>query len=149
MSQRDFMSLSGAESVKRIAFDDAEVVGLFAGGHLLIVRGEAPCLNMDVRLSPLIYIDCPEYWGIEVVGTLPGGICLPAVKPFVVAIPLAGATGSKGIEVLGANEIFDPGWAAAAGLLRPRRTWTPTWGGEWEAGFSPWRERQRPARARG
>ncbi|MDJ0978243.1 MAG: hypothetical protein QNI87_06885 [Erythrobacter sp.] len=56
---------------------------------------------MDVRLSPMIYIDCPEYWGIEVEGSLPGGFCMTAMKPFTVTIPLAGITGSKGIEVIG------------------------------------------------
>jgi len=56
-----------------------------------------------VRLSPLIYIECPEHWGIEVLGFLPGNICLTAMKPYAVAIPLTGITGYKGIEVLGAR----------------------------------------------
>ena len=103
MSLRDFAASPAAQSVHRIDFDSAEVVGGFAGGYILIVRGEAPCLNMNVSLSPLIYIDCPEYWGIEVLGTLRGNICLTAMKPFVVTIPLTGVIGYKGIEVLGAR----------------------------------------------
>ena len=58
---------------------------------------------MTVRLSPLIYIRQPEYWGIEVVGSLPG-FCLTALAPYTVSIPLAGITGTKGIEVIGANK---------------------------------------------
>jgi len=102
MSLRDFAALAAAESVRRINFDSAEVVNV-AGRNILIVRGEAPCLNMNVSLSPLIYIECPEYWGIEVIGSLPGCICLTAMKPFVLALPLDGIIGSKGIEVLGAR----------------------------------------------
>ena len=61
---------------------------------------------MQVDLSPLIYIDCPEYWGIEVIGRLPGGVCLTAVKPFTISLPLDGGNiiGSLGIEVIGANK---------------------------------------------
>jgi hypothetical protein len=103
MSLRDFAAAPAAESIRRINFDSAEIVGNFPGGYILIVRGEAPCLNMEVRLSPLIYIECPEYWGIEVLGSLPGNICLTAMKPFVEIILLTGITGCKGIEVLGAR----------------------------------------------
>jgi hypothetical protein len=103
MSLRDFAAAEAAQSVRRIDFDSCEVVGNFPGGDVLIVRGEAPCLNMEVRLSPLIYIDCPEYWGIEVLGSLAGNICLTAMKPYCLAIRLDGITGSRGIEVLGAR----------------------------------------------
>ena len=103
MSLRDFAAAPAAESVRRIHFDSAEVVGGFPGGYILIVRGEAPCLNMEVSLSPLIYIECPDYWGIEVLGTLRGNFCLTAMRPYVVTIPLTGITGYKGIEVLGAR----------------------------------------------
>ena len=103
MSLRDFAAADAAQSVRRIHFDTADVVGNFPGGHILVVTGQAPCINMEVRLSPLIYIDCPEYWGIEVVGSLPGGFCLPTVRPYALAIPLRGVTGYRGIEVLGAR----------------------------------------------
>lgn len=103
MSVREFAAAGAAQSVRRINFDSAEVVPGFPGGFILIVRGEAPCVNMEVRLSPLVYIECPDYWGIEVLGSLPGGICLTAMKPFALAIPLTGITGYRGIEVLGAR----------------------------------------------
>lgn len=103
MSLREFAAAGPAESVRLIGFHSCEIVGNFPGGDILIVRGEAPCLNMRIRLSPRIYIDCPEYWGIEVTGSLRGGICLTAIKPYVVSIPLAGIVGYKGIEVIGSR----------------------------------------------
>jgi hypothetical protein len=103
MSLREFMAEPAAQSIRRINFDSCEVVGNFPGGDVLIVRGQAPCLNMIVALVPMIYINCPEYWGIEVIGYLPGSFCLTAMQPFVLTIPLAGITGSRGIEVLGAR----------------------------------------------
>ena len=99
-----FKQLRSASSYKLIAFDDAQVVpGIVNDTYFLVVSGEAPCLNMEVALVPLIYIDCPDYWGIEVTGTVKGGICLTAMKPYHVTIPLAGVTGRKGIEVMGGN----------------------------------------------
>ncbi|ODS00696.1 hypothetical protein AUC68_13985 [Methyloceanibacter methanicus] len=73
------------------------------GAKLLVVEGEAPCANMQVSLMPLVYIRQPEYWGIEVIGYLEGGICLPTVKPYTAAIRLDGIIGTEGIEVIGAN----------------------------------------------
>ena len=104
MNQDLLDQLQPASSARRISFDEAEVVpGIVPDTYFLIVRGTAPCLNMSVSLLPLIYIRCPEFWGIEVVGTLPGGFCLDTIKPYCVSIPLTGITGSKGIEVLGSN----------------------------------------------
>jgi hypothetical protein len=96
--------LQAASSSKLIAFDAAEVIGGFLNDtYFLVARGKAPCLNMDVRLVPRIYIDCPEYWAIELTGTLHGGFCLEAVKPYAVTLSLAGVTGSRGIELVGGN----------------------------------------------
>lgn len=105
MAEYDLSKQPAAQSSRLINFDKAEVrPGFVPNTWILIVSGEAPCLNMDVSLVPLIYIRCPEYWGIEVVGTLPQGFCLTAVKPYTVSLPLTGVTGSKGIEVIGANK---------------------------------------------
>jgi hypothetical protein len=91
-------------SVRLINFTKARIVpGFVSGTWILIVSGTKPCLNMTVRLSPLIYIRQPEYWGIEVVGSVPG-FCLPAMAPYTVSLPLAGIVGTKGIEVIGANK---------------------------------------------
>ncbi|GGO66928.1 hypothetical protein [Nonomuraea cavernae] len=63
---------------------------------------------MKVRLSPLVYVQRPEYWGIEVIGMLPG-IGLPALAPYTESLPLDSVLGTKGIEVIGAatRETFD------------------------------------------
>jgi hypothetical protein len=110
MSQKLLDTTKSASSSRIIDYDGAEVVpGIVPDTWFLVIRGEAPCLNMEVSLAPLIYVTCPEYWGIEVVGTLAGGFCLDAIKPYVVTIPLSGITGSRGIEVIGTNrsETFD------------------------------------------
>ena len=101
----EFLNAPTPSSVRLINFDKAEVItGIVPRKYILVVSGTAPCLNMHVSLSPLIYIKQPDYWGIEVVGSLPGGICLRALKHYTVSIPLDGITGKKGIEVIGAGK---------------------------------------------
>lgn len=91
-------------SVRLISFTKARIVpGIVSGTWILIVTGNKPCWNMTVRLSPLIYIRRPDFWGIEVVGSVPG-FCLPAIAPYTVSLPLAGITGTRGIEVIGSNK---------------------------------------------
>lgn len=75
----------------------------FPPQFILQVTGTKPFLNMEVQLEPLVFIQQPESWGIEVVGRLPGGIGLPALAPYDVTIPLSGITGTRGIEVIGAS----------------------------------------------
>jgi hypothetical protein len=92
-----------SESVRLIDFERAEVrPGFLPGTYILVVSGTKPYLNMQVALSPLVYVRQPEYWGIEVIGSLPG-IGLPALAPYTVSLPLDGIRGSIGIEVIGAN----------------------------------------------
>lgn len=91
-----------AKSVRLINFRQAKVVRVKANHYVLVVAGNKPFLNMQVHLSPLIYIVQPDYWGIEVVGVLPG-IGLPVVAPYQVHISLDGILGKKGIEVIGAT----------------------------------------------
>jgi hypothetical protein len=93
-----------SQSCKLIDFDEAEVrPGIVNGTWFLVVRGNAPCANMRVELVPLIYIQRPDYWEIEVVGCVPGPLCLPQVKPFTEVLPLNGILGTAGIEVVGAS----------------------------------------------
>ena len=66
------------------------------------MSGTKPYLNMRVELVSYVYVQQPDYWEIEVVGCLPG-IGLPAEAPYTVALPLAGVTGKRGIEVVGAT----------------------------------------------
>ncbi|GAA3571445.1 hypothetical protein GCM10022419_060380 [Nonomuraea rosea] len=99
----NFAELPQSNSVRLIDFEDVRVVpGIVPNSFILIVSGTKPYLNMKVSLSPLVYIKQPEFWGIEVVGSLPG-IGLPATAPYTVSLPLDGILGTKGIEVIGAN----------------------------------------------
>lgn len=94
------------ESCWIIDFEKAEVVTLesLPPQYVLVVSGSKPYANMKVELLPRIYIRQPEHWGIEVVGCLPGGIGIPALAPYTVSVPLAGVTGTEGVEVVGATE---------------------------------------------
>lgn len=102
---RAYADLPRTESVRLIDFDLAEVLTLesFPPQFVLVVTGTKPFLNMEVELVPLVFVRQPEFWGIEVVGRLPGGIGLTAVAPYTVSINLSGITGTEGIEVIGAT----------------------------------------------
>lgn len=107
LKKRDVKHVSGepSASYQLLDFDTAHVVpGFVNETFILIVSGIKPYLNMEVALSPLIYVRQPEYWGIEVVGWIPGGIGLPAFGGYTVSKDLTGITGTKGIEVIGAND---------------------------------------------
>ncbi len=100
-----YEALPKVGSYRLIEFEWTEVVTLrsFPPQFLLRVGGTKPYANMRVNLSPLVYIRQPEYWGIEVVGHLRGGILLPAEVPYEVSLPLSGITGTRGVEVIGAT----------------------------------------------
>lgn len=85
---------------RRLAFASHEIQHK-ASGRWLVVKGEAPCLNMQVGLEPFYYIEKPDYWQIELVGSVPGGVCLEAVQPFETAILLDNVLGHKGVELIG------------------------------------------------
>ena len=105
MDDFNFAAQPQCESCRLIDYESFEVIpGIVNNTFFLTVKGVKPCLNMEVSLSPLSYVTCPEYWGIEIVGCLPGGICLPAIGNYDVVIPLAGVTGYKGIELIGASK---------------------------------------------
>jgi len=101
---RAFQALRPAQSCRVIDFDTAQIITLKTSPprHVLIVSGVKPYLNMEVSLTPLVYIQQPDYWGIEVVGCLPE-IGLPATAPYTVRLDLAGTIGKQGIEVIGAK----------------------------------------------
>jgi hypothetical protein len=92
------------ESTVLIDFSEATVIaGFVTDTYILTVEGKKPYVNMQVSLIPRIYVVQPEYWEIEVVGSLPG-IGLPALKAYSVFIPLEGIRGKKGIKVIGSNQ---------------------------------------------
>ncbi len=100
----NYNDLPQPKSVRLIDFDKIDIrPGIVNGTYILIVSGMKPYLNMEVRLIPLVYVQQPEYWGIEVTGMLPG-MGLPAETPYCATIPLDGIRGKKGIEVIGANK---------------------------------------------
>jgi len=102
---RVHQDLPKADSQRLIDFERAQILTLesFPPQFVLRVTGTKPFLNMEVQLVPLMFVQQPEFWGIEVVGRLPGGIGLPALAPYDVSIPLSGIIGTKGIEVIGAS----------------------------------------------
>lgn len=105
VSAFNLASNPASQSCRLIDFDKATVrPGILPNTFFLTVEGTKPCVNMRVDLIPLVYVTCPDFWGIEVVGCLPDGICLTQTAPYQVTIPLAGITGSAGIEVIGANK---------------------------------------------
>ncbi len=101
---RAFQALPTPQSCRVIDFDSAQVITLPTQPprYVLVVSGNKPYLNLEVSLTPLVYIRQPEYWGIEVVGCLPE-VGLPAVVPYVVRRDLTGTVGTCGIEVIGAS----------------------------------------------
>lgn len=116
-----FLKAPTPSSLRLIDFSRAEVrPGFVTGTYILIVSGTKPYLNMTVRLSPRIYIRRPEYWGIEVIGSLPG-MGLPATAPYSVSLPLDGILGTKGIEVIGARKTkrFDVPPKGQGGSTKP------------------------------
>jgi len=100
----DLPGVPGAQSSRCLNFERAEVLTLESDPpqYLLNVSGTKPHLNMEVELVPLTYIRQPEYWGIEVVGSL-RGVGLPTPRRYTVSLPLTGFIGSQGIEVIGAD----------------------------------------------
>ncbi len=69
----------------------------------LVVSGYKPSSNLEVVLSPVMYIRQPEYWEIDVRGCA-RGIGLPVLTPYTASLRLGGTIGTRGIEVVGANQ---------------------------------------------
>jgi len=98
-----FDNLERARACAVIDFEEAHLVGGFAGGWYVYAEGTKPWITMKVMLVPLVYVDQPEYWEIEVVGCL-SGIGLPALAPYTTdLLDLNGIIGTRGVEIVGAN----------------------------------------------
>jgi hypothetical protein len=84
-----------SRACRLLDFEKVEVrPGFVPRTFILIVSGTKPYANMTVELRPLTSFQQPEYWGIEVVGCLPG-FGLPVVAPYTVSLPLDGVTGRR------------------------------------------------------
>jgi hypothetical protein len=92
-------TVDGTPEPRVVAFDTARVVT----DRVLEVTGTKPFVNLRVDLVPVVYVRQPDFWEIEVVGSLPG-IGLPPAVPYTVSMPLGAAMGRCGIEVVGANQ---------------------------------------------
>ena len=100
---RELKSLPPPTMCRLINFDDAQVVpGFVPKTWFLIVHGKKPMASMTVQLTPLIYIQQPDYWGIEVVGCQ-HGFGIPVVVPYSAVLDISHVLGKHGIEVIGAN----------------------------------------------
>jgi hypothetical protein len=97
--------LPKAGSYRLVDFERVEVLTLRSFPQFpLWVRGTKPFANSSMDLSPVAHTRQPEYWGIEVVGRLRGGVPLPAEVPYEVSVLLSGITGTRGVEVIGASQ---------------------------------------------
>lgn len=96
--------LPAPRSCRVVQFEKAEIVTRHSlpPQHVVVVSGTKPA-SMKIDLLPLTYVRQPDFWGIEVVGSLPGGIVLPAFVPYTASLSLAGMTGTQGVEIIGAN----------------------------------------------
>jgi hypothetical protein len=86
----------------------------FQDGLYLWVRGRLPASGLDVRLAPRIYHGRPDYWGIEVAAVTqlrPANDTGEATADagdslmFERSVPLSGITGTRGVAVIGANQV--------------------------------------------
>ncbi len=104
-------SLSSVPNGQIIDFERAELRHVPSHDHLhLWVKGRLPARGFKAQLAPRIYFGRPDYWGIEV-----AMIASPADAEkaggagddlgFESSVPLIGITGTRGITVIGANQI--------------------------------------------
>ncbi|MCF6476184.1 hypothetical protein FAF44_48770 [Nonomuraea sp. MG754425] len=100
----NFEELPAPPSVRLIDFEEAKVVpGTVPHSFVLLVSGTKPGPGTEVRLSPLVYIRQPEFWGIEVVGSSPG-VAPSTTAPYTVTLALDGVIGAEGVEVIGSTK---------------------------------------------
>jgi len=114
-----FDRLPLAHTCRLIDFDWVSIeAGPRDRSPMLVVAGLRHWLNLRVKLVPRCYQTPPDYWGIEVVGTLPG-YGAPGLADYNVTLALDGLCGATGIEVLGATKserrlLAVPRWTTAS-----------------------------------
>lgn len=104
MTEDDFAGLPVAQTWRRVDFDWVEIEAATSDhGAVVVVGGIKHWLNLRVELVPRCYQMRPEFWGIEVVGALPG-YGVHAFVDYNVILPLDGIRGMQGIEIIGATK---------------------------------------------
>jgi heat shock protein HslJ len=95
------------ETCSLLDFNEAAVTPLATTGtstrYRLTVSGEQPWASMTVKLVQRVYIQQPDFWGIEVTGCRSGDVGLPMTAPYKVSLDFTGPLGKQGIEVIGAT----------------------------------------------
>jgi hypothetical protein len=93
-----------------IDFEEAVAISQmsFPPRPVLVVSGQKPLPTTEVSLVPLVYISQPQYWGIQVIGSVDAGGPRPTQPianawEYRVEIDLQGVTGTEGVEVIGAS----------------------------------------------
>lgn len=103
--------------VHALDWDSVEVIPMFAGGWLLVLRGTTPW-PMRVALEPLPIPFAPEdYYGVKLVGYDEGGVHPEVVTEFSVEKDLAELPkGRIGTVIIGATmRVYIPPKHAASG----------------------------------
>jgi hypothetical protein len=104
-------SLSSAPNGKIIEFEKAELRHLPSHDSLYLwVKGPKPGHGFEAKLTPRIYYERPDYWGIEVAAIASpnaanDGEGTGDTLMFECSVPLTGITGTKGVAVIGANQV--------------------------------------------
>jgi len=95
------------ELSRLIDFDRVDVISqmIYPPRPVLVVSGVPPTPGTTVTLVPLMYISRPQYYGIQVVGTIENIARPPGTGPaeYRVELDLTGIIGTEGIEVIGAT----------------------------------------------
>lgn len=99
-----FQSFPPSTQCRRIDFETAQIIGgIVPKTYFLIVSGKKPWASMEVDLVPMIYVDTPEFWGIEVIAC-ESGIGLPVEVPYCEVLEVTNYLGKQGVEIIGASK---------------------------------------------
>ncbi|GAA3343982.1 hypothetical protein GCM10020358_45330 [Amorphoplanes nipponensis] len=101
-----YTDLPAPQSHRLIDFEEASVQpgGSSSAQWVLQVRGTAPYPGMHITPEPVVYLQRPAFWRIEVVGRLLEPVP-PRPTPYLVQLDLPGPMGTRGIEVAGAGRV--------------------------------------------
>lgn len=112
MSEDEFGRLPVAQTWRRVDFDRVAIeAATLDHSAVVVVGGIKHWLNLRTELVPRCYQTRPEFWGIEVVGSLPG-YGIPGFVDYNIVLPLDGIGGTQGIEIIGATKSERRLWVA-------------------------------------